>query len=318
MLSGKHLEKRYPWKRWVHSSGAISAVRNVSLRIRAGETIGLVGESGSGKSTLGRCLAGLEKPSAGSVFYGDLEIYSLSRREARFMRRRIQYIHQDPVDALNPYRTIGQSIAEPLWYFGVKNHADRRAAAARLLEMVELPTTYLDKYPLELSRGQCQRVNIARALIVEPEIIICDEVISALDVSTGVQILQLLKELQQQNGYGYLFISHDLSRVIQISDWIAVMYMGEIVEFAPAENFHETALHPYAQVLIEAVPRLIPGESIEALSSSTFETPQSQLTDVEGCPFHPRCPLATKRCREQKPVLRAVGAHRVMCHFVEP
>lgn len=315
MLESKHLQKTYTWKPVFRPGVSVLAVRDVSLQIRAGETVGLVGESGCGKSTLARCLAGLEQPSDGGVFYHGEEISRLSLREARVLRKRIQYIFQNPVNALNPYRTVAQLIAEPLQHFRVGNQKTRMAAVQRLLDMVELPIDDMDKYPAELSRGECQRVNIARALILEPEIIICDEVISALDVSIGVQILHLLKTLQRKQGYGFLFISHDISRVIQISDWIAVMYMGLLMEWAPAAGFHAEALHPYSQVLLQAVPSLIPGEFVDHPSTAA-EIPDPVFPQ-HGCPFHTRCPYATDVCRREVPAFRSVGQHTVRCHHAE-
>ncbi|MEK3915970.1 ATP-binding cassette domain-containing protein [Paenibacillus sp. FSL H7-0331] len=256
MLAAKHIHKQYIQRHWFGPSSVTEAVNKVTLELRAGETVGLVGESGSGKSTLARCMAMLEPITEGSLTWNDKDITQISFEESRELRRNIQLIFQDPIDALNPRLTIERILTEPLYHFAIGTLQDRKHKARQAIERVGLNSDHLSRYPTELSRGQCQRVNIARALMIDPQILICDEIISALDVSTGAQIVRLLLDLQQQFGYGYLFISHDLARVMQVSHRIAVMYKGEIVETRASSGFHLEAEHPYTRSLLAAVPKL--------------------------------------------------------------
>ncbi|WP_165972036.1 ATP-binding cassette domain-containing protein [Paenibacillus piri] len=256
MLVARHIQKQYIQRRWLGQPLITRAVNGVTLGLRPGETVGLVGESGSGKSTLARCMALLEPVSGGSLHWNGNDITRASFQEARELRRSIQLIFQDPVDALNPRLTVERILTEPLYHFGIGSAQERRDRARLAIERVGLTGGLLSRYPGELSRGQCQRVNIARALMAEPQILICDEIISALDVSTGAQIIRLLLDLQQKYGYGYLFISHDLARVMQVSRRIAVMCEGEVVEMRESAGFHLKAEHPYTRSLLAAVPKL--------------------------------------------------------------
>lgn len=315
MLACQHVQKHYTKRNGLWSNSIVHAVSGVSLEIKPGETLGLVGESGSGKSTLGRCLASLEPLTGGRILWEEQEIDRLSARQRRELRKKIQLIFQDPVDALNPRLTIERIVMEPLIHFGIGSLEERKEKVRRMVNKVGLLPEHLTRYPSQLSRGQCQRVNIARALILEPEIVICDEIISALDVSVGGQILSLLLQLQAEQGYGYLFISHDLARVVQISHRIAVMYMGKIVEVAEGPRFHLEARHPYSRALLAAVPRLWEdGQK----STSELEIPQIIADPVHppsGCRYHPRCPYATELCREKEPELAIqTDNHLVACH----
>ncbi|WP_165452838.1 ATP-binding cassette domain-containing protein [Paenibacillus thalictri] len=256
MLAAQNVQKYYTRRQLFQQAVTTAAVHNVTLCIKPGETIGLVGESGSGKSTLARCMALLEPVTGGALTWHGRDITRVSAKDARELRRSIQLIFQDPVDAINPRLTVERILTEPLYHFGIGSVQDRKDKARQIIERIGLTAGHLTRYPGELSRGQCQRVNIARALMADPQIMICDEVISSLDVSTGAQIVRLLLDLQQQSGYGYLFISHDLARVVQISQRIAVMYRGELVEQRDSAGFHLEAAHPYTRSLIEAVPKL--------------------------------------------------------------
>jgi ABC-type glutathione transport system ATPase component len=258
MLIASDLVKAYVKRSLLGKPKRIPAVNGVSLEIRQGETVGLVGESGCGKSTLGRCLAVLERFQQGRLSIGGRDVCSggLSGRERRELRKEIQLILQNPVDSLNPRLCMEQLVAEPLVHFGWGSKRERQEKARYYVEKVGLSAEHMGRYPGELSRGQCQRVNIARALLLEPRVLICDEIVSALDVVTGTKILRLLVELQQENGFGCLFISHDLARVTQISRRIAVMHQGRIVEERAGRDFHLRAEHPYSRSLLAAVPRI--------------------------------------------------------------
>lgn len=316
MLAAQNVQKHYIRRQLLGSKATIEAVNDVSLEIRPGETLGLVGESGCGKSTLGRCLASLEPINGGRIVYNGQDITHFPFRKVRELRKEIQLVFQDPIDSLNPRLTVEQILMEPLYHFGIGSLNERREKAQEQIVRVGLGPEHLHRHPGELSRGQCQRVNIARALILDPKILICDEIISALDVSVGVQILHLLRDLQQERGYGYLFISHDLSRVIQISHRIAVMYMGKIVEVAPGPLFHMEACHPYSRALLASVPTLKPGqqEYNEIFISEELPDPANP---PNGCRFHPRCPYATDLCREKEPdPIRIEEDHEVACHHI--
>jgi oligopeptide transport system ATP-binding protein len=295
--------------------GVVKAVDGVSFAIRRGETLGLVGESGCGKTTTGRCILQLERPTSGQVIFEGRDLTKLGQVELRAVRRRVQVIFQDPYSSLNPRMTVGQIITEPLGVHGIV--PERRAREARMKSLLDraglLPAMAL-RYPHELSGGQRQRVGIARALAMEPSLIVCDEPVSALDVSIQAQIINLLEELQAEFGLTYLFVAHDLSVVRHISDRVAVMYLGKIVEITDRKSLYDNPLHPYTKALLSAVP--IPDPVVEAGRERTVlggEVP-SPLNPPVGCVFHPRCPIAIDDCRLAVPELREIRPeHRVAC-----
>ncbi|HLI28165.1 MAG TPA: ABC transporter ATP-binding protein [Chloroflexota bacterium] len=295
---------------WVH------AVDDVSFHIRRGETLGLVGESGCGKSTTGRAILQLYRPTAGEVLLEGEDLTRLKGDRLRRMRRRMQMIFQDPYASLNPRMTVGSIIAEPLEIHGLARGKAKQERVAELLRLVNLNPYFANRYPHEFSGGQRQRIGIARALAVEPQFIICDEPISALDVSIQAQIINLLEELQAQFGLTYLFIAHDLSVVRHISDRVAVMYVGKIVEIADRNELYEHPLHPYTQALLSAVP--VPDPRVEKRRQRIILTgdPPSPVNPPPACRFHPRCPYVQDLCREQEPPLQEVRpGHWVACHF---
>ena len=295
--------------------GEVKAVDGVDFTVCRGETLGLVGESGCGKTTTGRCILRLERPTAGEILYDGVDIAKLERRDLLSLRRRIQVIFQDPYSSLNPRMKVGEIIAEPIMVHGLERNPARRAARVReLLSVCGLDPKFADRYPHEMSGGQRQRVGIARALALEPEFIVCDEAVSALDVSIQAQIVNLLEDLRGQFGLTYLFIAHDLSVVRHLCQRVAVMYLGRIVELAECDELFDNPLHPYTKALLAAVP--VPDPTVEA--GRTFrpvrgEVP-SAINPPAGCVFHPRCPIAVETCKQMRPELRELRpGHWVAC-----
>ena len=301
------LKKYYPVRGGILGGkvGEIRAVDGVSFTLRRGETLGLVGESGCGKSTLGRALNRLEEPTAGTVFFEGKDVAHASGKDLFRLRRDIQMIFQDPYSSLNPRMTIGEIVREPLLVHRVGTKAEQIEKVRELLEVVGLPGDTLGRYPHEFSGGQRQRVGLARALTLEPKLVIADEPVSALDVSVQSQVLNLMVRLQRERNLTYVFISHDLSVVEYISDTIAIMYLGRIVEIGPVETIFERAAHPYTRALIEAIP--VPDPRRKRESKPLEGEAPSPVSPPPGCPFHPRCPFAIDACKEAIPVLEPVG-----------
>jgi oligopeptide transport system ATP-binding protein len=323
LVEVNNLKKHFPIRRGIvrRQVGAVRAVDGVSFKIFQGETLGLVGESGCGKSTTGRSILQLLTPTEGSVTFEGKELTSMEKGQLRRMRQNMQIIFQDPYASLNPRMTVGKIISEPLEVHGIGNEKSRRERVAELLRLVGLNPYFVKRYPHEFSGGQRQRIGVARALATNPSFIVCDEPISALDVSIQAQVVNLLDDLKKELGLTYLFIAHDLSMVRYISDRVAVMYLGLIVELSDEREVYEHPLHPYTQALLSAIP--IPDPVREAKRRQVIlegDVP-SPANPPHGCNFHPRCRYATEICREEEPAFRNLGQesreHWVACHHAE-
>ncbi len=320
LLEVKNLNMHFPIRGGLMKKriGNVFAVNDVNFTLIEGETFGVVGESGCGKSTLGRTIVRLYQPTSGQVVFRGQDIAGLEKKALKDFRRQIQMVFQDPYASLNPRMTIADILEEPYLLHGIGNAEERRTKVSELVRLVGLRISDINKFPHEFSGGQRQRIGIARALALNPSLIVCDEAVSALDVSIQAQILNLLRELQQQFQLTYIFISHDLNIVRYISDRIAVMYLGRIVELAKAEDIYKDTSHPYTRALLGSAPKPDPRRvgKVEVLEGDV----PSPSRPPSGCTFHTRCPHVQARCRADLPVLRALGhnaSHQVACHFAE-
>jgi len=323
LVSVENLVKRFPIKGGIlrREVASVKAVSEVSFQIKRGETLGLVGESGCGKSTLGRCLLRLLEPTSGKIFYNGQDITNLDHSQMRALRRNMQIIFQDPYASLNPRMTVEDIIAEPLEIHKIgANRSERRKRIYELLDLCGLRREAVSRYPHEFSGGQRQRICIARALAVNPDFIVCDEPVSALDVSIQAQIINLMQDLQKELGLTYLFIAHDLQVVEHISDRVAVMYLGKIVEIADSDELYKNPRHPYTQALLSAIP--IPDPNHHSKRILLPGDVPSPINPPNGCYFHPRCPAVKDDCKGSFPDLKSVkgqssGSHEAACFYSE-
>lgn len=316
LLETKDLRKYFSGKKGLFNLNppVVKAVDDINLKIHKGETLGLVGESGCGKSTLGRTILKLIPMTSGQVIYNGEDIAAYDKKQMWEMRKRMQIIFQDPYSSLNPRMTVYDLVSAPLEVYGIGSAAERKEMVISILNDVGLDKQYLNRFPHEFSGGQRQRIGIARALILNPEFVVCDEAVSALDVSVRAQVLNLMKKMQQKRNLTYLFISHDLSVVRHVSDRVAVMYLGSVVEIADKQDLYGAPLHPYTRALLSAIP--IPDANRKRNRIILEGDVPSAYNPPSGCKFHTRCPYATNRCREEVPVLRDMGSgHSVACHF---
>ncbi len=323
LLSVQHLTKEFPVDSGVFASRMakkVSAVQDVSFDIFPGETFGLVGESGCGKSTTGRCIMRLTHPTDGRVVFDGKDVASMHKKQLKAVRHDMQYIFQDPYASLNPRMTIGEIVSEPLAIHNEMDSNEERIDHVRqLLDIVGLNPEHINRYPHEFSGGQRQRVGIARAFALHPKLIICDEPVSALDVSIQAQVLNLLGDLQKEYGTAYLFIAHDLSVVQHISDRVAVMYLGNLMEWSDWCTLYAEPYHPYTQALLSAVP--VPDPDVQRSRERIILAgdPPSPIDPPSGCRFHTRCPIAQEICSREKPEMREVApGHHCACHFAKP
>lgn len=320
LLSIENLRMWFPIRKGIlqRHAGDVKAVDGLNFEIRSGETLGLVGESGCGKSTTGRAILQLYRPTGGNVFFKGQDLTTLKGGALRNMRRDMQMIFQDPYASLNPRMTVGTIIGEPLRVHGMVSGKERQEKVQDLLNVVGLNPFFINRYPHEFSGGQRQRIGIARALAVNPDFIVCDEPVSALDVSIQAQVINLLEDLQTEFGLTYLFIAHDLSVVRHISDRVAVMYLGKIVELADRVELYENPLHPYTKALLSAIPIPDPILEMERKRIILSGDVPSPVNPPSGCNFHTRCPIAIDQCKQEEPGWRELGPdHWVACHRAE-
>lgn len=318
LLETKNLSKYFTGKKGLlnRQPAQVKAVDHVSLTVNKGETLGLVGESGCGKSTLGRTILRLIPATEGQVLYNGEDILTYDKKKMWEMRRKLQIIFQDPYSSLNPRMTVYDLISAPLEVYKIGTKAERREKVEEILQEVGLDKQYLNRFPHEFSGGQRQRIGIARALILNPEFVVCDEAVSALDVSVRAQVLNLMRNMQQKKNLTYLFISHDLSVVRHISDRIAVMYLGSVAEVAEKAQLYSNPMHPYTKALLSAIP--LPDVKKKRQRIILQGDVPSAYNPPSGCKFHTRCPYATDRCKQEIPVLRQMEkGHQVACHRAE-